>query len=87
MSTYRHNALVKTWNKKPTEKEILEQVKEQPRLLNFIIDLYQGTPYKVNEMVKMDEVNYGCSLWILSNIYPCEDFYQSVLKIRDLQNG
>ena len=80
MSLYRHNAIAKTFNRKPTEDEIFQLSKGNNRLKYFIIKLYEGRDYTVNDMVSMDENCYGMAIWTLTNIYPCEAFYQKIKK-------
>ena len=84
MNTYRNNAIVKVFRAggNPTEDQVFEQAENQDRLKDFIINLYEGKPFKINDMVNFDEVNYGMAIWTLTNIYPNEAFYQRVKKIK-----
>lgn len=84
MNIYRHNAIVKVFRGtgNPTEDQVFKQAENQERLKDFIINLYEGRPFKINDMVNFDETNYGMAIWTLTNIYPSEDFYQRVKKIK-----
>ncbi len=85
MNIYRHNAIVKVFRSEgnPTEQQIVAQAAEQPRLSNFIISLYEGKPFKINELFDFDEINYGYAIWTLTNIYPNENFYQQILAVQN----
>ncbi|CED62315.1 putative uncharacterized protein (plasmid) [Moritella viscosa] len=78
MNIYRNNSVVKAFTNKPANEEIIEESKYNERLKGFIIDLYEGTAFVVNDMVSMDEKCYGMAIWTLTNVYPNEDFYQNV---------
>ncbi|TWX64872.1 hypothetical protein ESZ36_19470 [Colwellia demingiae] len=80
MNAYRHNAIINTFNSNPTEEQIIQLTKENKRLKDFIIKLYEGTDYTVNDMVSMDNNCYGMAIWTLTNIYPNESFYQKIKK-------
>lgn len=85
MNIYRHNAIIKVFREdgQPTEQQIIEQAANQPRLSDFIINLYQGKPFDISDLVMFDEVNYGYAIWTLTNIYPNENFYQNILAVQN----
>jgi len=85
MNIYRHNAIIKVFRQdgNPTEQQIIDQAVKQPRLNDFIINLYQGKPFDISDLVSFDEVNYGYAIWVLTNIYPNENFYQNILAVQN----
>lgn len=81
MNPYRHNAIVNTFKSNPSHDEILEQAKNQPRLHNFIMSLYQGKEFKISDLANFDSTNYGYAIWTVTNIYPNEEFFLKARKI------
>ncbi|MGM5884288.1 hypothetical protein ABK995_23160 [Vibrio parahaemolyticus] len=85
MNIYRHNAIIKVFRQdgNPTEQQIIDQAIKHPRLNDFIMNLYQGKPFDISNLVSFDEVNYGYAIWTLTNIYPNEIFYQQILAVQN----
>ncbi|WDS55451.1 hypothetical protein [Vibrio aestuarianus] len=59
------------------------QTKQAERLRDFIIKLYEGKEYKLNDHVKMDSTNQIGMFYVLKCVFPNEEFYQYVRAVNN----
>lgn len=66
-----------TFEKTYTEQELIDQMMEQPRLFQFVDDLYRGKNYRLVDLKMMDNNNLSMALFVLIHVFPSEAFFQT----------
>lgn len=66
-----------TFEKTHTEQELITQMANQPRLFQFVDDLYRGKEYRLVDLKMMDNNNLSMALYVLIHVFPSESFFQT----------